>query len=293
MENITCFGEVLWDVFPAHKKIGGAPLNVAIRLQSLGNNVAIISKIGTDRAGKNILEYLNKNKINLEGLQECQWSNTGVVNVVLDNEGSATYDIVFPSAWDRIELTEEAKSIVSKSDAFVFGSLVARGEYSRNTLYELLKLAKYKIFDVNLRAPHYTMQELTYLMQQADFIKFNDDEIFEIANELGFKNDSLEQTILFIAKEFETQTICVTKGGKGAILYIDNVFYNNAGYKIVVADTVGAGDSFLATLINQILKKTSPQEAINYACAVGAIVASREGANPEIKQQDIDKLIHI
>ncbi|QVY66234.1 carbohydrate kinase [Polaribacter sp. Q13] len=287
MANITCFGEVLWDVFPTHKKIGGAPLNVAVRLQSLDNNVYIISRVGADDNGLKIKEFIEVNNVNKIALQIDEELKTGKVKVVLDGKGCASYDIMFPRAWDQIELTEGAKKIVKVSDAFVYGSLVARNEVSRNTLYELLKIAKYKIFDVNLRAPYYNIESLSYLMKEASFIKFNDDEIFEIAETLGYKNESLEETIKTIAEITNTKSICVTKGGAGAILYYNDVFFYNDGYKVEVIDTVGAGDSFLASLINKLLKEVAPQDALDFASAVGAIVASSEGANPEIKESDI------
>ncbi|MCL7762755.1 carbohydrate kinase [Polaribacter sp. Z014] len=287
MANITCFGEVLWDVFPTHKKIGGAPLNVAVRLQSLENNVYIITRVGADDNGTKIKEFIEDNNVNKIALQVDEKLKTGKVKVTLDDKGCATYDIMFPRAWDHIQLTEGAKKIVKVSDAFVFGSLVARDKISRNTLYELLKTAKYKIFDVNLRAPYYNIESLSYLMKEASFIKFNDDEIFEIADTLGYKNESLEETIKIIVEITNTKSICVTKGGAGAILYYNDVFFYNEGYKVEVVDTVGAGDSFLASLINKLLKEVAPQDALDFASAVGAIVASSEGANPEIKESDI------
>lgn len=291
MSNIVCFGEVLWDVFPSHKKIGGAPLNVAIRLQSLDNKVSIISSIGADKKGGKIIDFIKNNNVNTNELQVSKNLKTGKVKVMLNDKGSASYNIMFPRAWDNIQLTESAKKVTEPADAFVFGSLVARDDTSRNTLYELLKIAKYKIFDVNLREPYYTTEVLSHLMQEADFIKFNDDEIFEISKALNSKTHSLEQNIKFIAELTNTKSICVTKGRHGAILYYNDVFYYNSGYQIEVIDTVGAGDSFLASLINKLLKGTEPQRAIDFACAVGAIVAGSEGANPEIKKEDIHKFI--
>jgi fructokinase len=290
--NITCFGEVLWDVFPNHEKIGGAPLNVANRLRSFKNNVSIISRVGADEKGDRILEVFKENGVDVREVQVDEQYKTGKVKVILNEKGSASYDIMFPRAWDKIELTEMSKTITEKSDAFIFGSLVARDDVSRNVLFELLKLATYKIFDVNLRPPYYTLEVLKVLMNHADFIKFNDDEIFEIGKELNSNTQSLEQNILFVAKETNTKTICVTKGRHGAILYYNDQFYYNSGYKIQVVDTVGAGDSFLASIVNQLLKSTHPQEALNFACAVGAIVASSEGANPKINEIEIKELMH-
>lgn len=287
MKNIVCFGEVLWDVFPKHKKIGGAPLNVAVRLQSLNNKVGVISSIGNDNDGKKILQFIENNDVNIDNIQINKTLETGNVQVLLDYNGAATYRIEHPRAWDKIELTETTKKNTQNADAFIYGSLASRDEVSRKTLYELLKIANYKIFDVNLRAPHYSNDILDYLMKQANFIKFNDDEILEITSNYDSNIKTIEEAVKFIAKHTKTNSICVTKGGDGALLYYKGLFYQNFGYKINVVDTVGSGDSFLASLIDKLLKNTAPQNAIDFACAVGAIVASHEGANPVINPQDI------
>ncbi|MDO6492521.1 MULTISPECIES: carbohydrate kinase family protein [unclassified Cellulophaga] len=291
MKKIVCFGEVLWDIFPTHKKIGGAPLNVALRLNSLHNNVSIISKIGDDENGELIKKYIQKQGVNINNLQVDDTLHTGEVKVLLNAKGSATYDIQFPRAWDNIVLTNNTEEIAKSSDAFIYGSLVARDTTSRDTLYSLLRLAKFKIFDVNLRSPYYTTEVLNYLMKEASFIKFNDDEIFEITANLNLKTQSLEESIKFIALKTNTKSICVTKGSNGAILYYNSIFYYNSGYQIDVVDTVGAGDSFLGTLINKLLAKDNPQKAIDYACAVGALVAGSEGANPKITNKEIDEFM--
>ena len=290
--QITCFGEVLWDVFPNHKKIGGAPLNVALRLKSLGNNTAIISKVGKDNLGNLLLDFISKRGINVQNIQKDAKLKTGKVDVVLDKNGSASYNIMFPRAWDTIELTEADKKLVKSSDAFIFGSLIARNQTSKDTLINLINKAKYKIFDVNLRAPHYTKKLLIELMNYADFIKFNDDELLEISNYLGSEFTSIEENINFISDKTNTSHICVTKGKNGAVLFYNNQFYNNSGYKVTVKDTVGAGDSFLATLIHFLLKNEDPQKSINIACAFGALVAQSEGANPEIDIKNIENLLN-
>ena len=125
-------------------------------------------------------------------------------------------------------------------------------------------------------------------MNKAHFIKFNDDELYEVSGYLGSKYLSMEQNIRFISKATNTKHICVTKGNHGAVLLYDDTFYYNSGYLVKVKDTVGAGDSFLGSLISQLLNKKNPQEAIDFACAVGALVAQSEGANPNIKLSDIE-----
>ena len=291
--NVVCFGEVLYDVFPTHRKIGGAPLNVALRLASLGINAQIISRVGNDQIGKELVAFIQANNVPTDTIQIDDTYSTGEVLVQLDKKGSATYTINYPVAWDEIEITLEAKKAVKNSDALVFGSLVCRDEISYKTLLRLLKIAKYKIFDVNLRAPFYTKELLINLMMKSDFIKFNDDELYEISEYLKSPFHSLEQNILFIAEQTKAKSICVTKGNHGTVLYYKGKMYYNSGYKIDVADTVGAGDSFLAGLLSKLLTSDEPQKAIDFACALGALVASNEGANPKITLEEIAKFMNI
>jgi len=151
----------------------------------------------------------------------------------------------------------------------------------------LIEHARFSVFDVNLRAPFYSIEVLVDLMNKADFIKCNDDEILEITKELGFISKSLEECMRFLSKTTKTDKICVTKGGNGALLFCDNQFFKNNGYKVIVADTVGAGDSFLASLVFKLLSKEGFQESLNFATAVGSIVASKKGANPLVSLNDV------
>lgn len=291
--SVVCFGEILWDVFPTHKKIGGAPLNVALRMRSLGVNSSIISKIGNDENGKEIVQYIQNHNISSELIQEDSEYKTGVVHVMINEKGNASYDIHYPSAWDKIAINEKMLQQVSEADAFVYGSLICRDEISRASLFALLDKAKYKILDANLRAPYYTTDVLIELMNKADFIKLNDEELFEISKKMDSPYNSFEQNIKFIAEKTNTAQICVTKGAFGAVLFCNGKFYYNSGYFVNVVDTVGAGDSFLATLIIRLLRGKSPQKSLNYACAIGALVAASEGANPKISEKEIKKFMMI
>ena len=292
MAKITCFGEVLWDAFPTEKKIGGAPLNVASRLQSFNHNVSMISAIGKDQLGDKILSFLKNSAINTDCVQILSDYKTGEVTVTLNKKGSASYVIEHPSAWDKIQLTELSKKTVEESSVFVFGSLAARDEVSRETLYNLVNIAKYNVFDVNLRPPHYSKEILLHLMQKAHFIKFNDEELYEISGYLGSKYNSLEQNLCFMSKKTNTKHICVTKGQHGAVLLYEGSLYFNSGYQIKVVDTVGAGDSFLASIISQLQNTEDPQKAIDFACGVGALVAQKKGANPKISNSDIKAFVN-
>lgn len=284
------FGEVLWDVFPTHKKIGGAPLNVALRMSAFGANVTMVSRVGADEDGTAIVSFAKENSVNTDFIQVADDYKTGVVQVMINEKGNASYDILYPSAWDKIQAEAPLKNQIAEADVFVFGSLSARDEVSRTTLKHLLEnTSTYKVFDVNLRAPYYTFELVNELMQKADFIKLNDEELFEISQKMNSPYHYFEQNIKFIAEQTNTKQVCVTKGPFGAVLYYNDTFYYNSGYFIKVVDTVGAGDSFLASLLTKLLKGKSPQKALNFACAVGALVAGSEGANPQLTKEKIKK----
>ncbi|MBQ0907255.1 carbohydrate kinase [Flavobacterium sp. F-328] len=284
-KKVICFGEVLFDVFPTHTKIGGAPLNVALRLSSLGIETQIISRIGSDALGVEILNYISHHGVSTISIQKDPTYKTGEVIVALDQKGSASYTINYPVAWDKIECIAEDENAVKNSDALVFGSLACRDTTTHNTLLELINYSKYAVFDVNLRTPFYSQELLQQLILQANFIKFNDDELYEISAFMNSPFHSIEQNILFIAEQTNTKHICVTKGSHGAVLYMEGNFYYHSGFKVKVVDTVGAGDSFLAGLLSKLLTDANPQEAIDFACALGALVATHEGANPTISAE--------
>lgn len=291
MKSIICFGEVLWDVLPSGKKLGGAPLNVSLRVQSLGNRALMISSIGKDPLGEEIAQTVKAHGGSLNHIQVTSKYPTSEVLVELDADGTASYEIKMPCAWDHIVLLERDIQAVGESDALVYGSLVTRSSRSRETLSALLEHARFRVFDVNLRPPHYNPERIMQLIESADFVKFNEEELQEICGHLEFRDPSIETCIRFISGQTGTDQICVTRGKDGAILFYDNAFYYNPGYPVKVADTVGAGDSFLASIISQLLHGRKPQEAIDFACAIGSIVASRSGANPEVTVREVQNMI--
>ncbi|BDU26200.1 carbohydrate kinase [Flavobacterium sp. GSB-24] len=287
----VAYGEVLWDVFANEKKIGGAPLNVALRMKTFGCEVAMISCVGNDQDGRVIKEEIKSLGLKTDTIVTSEDFPTGLVNVTLNERGSASYEISYPSAWDKIVLNEQTEKIVKQADVLIYGSLVCRDAVSRKTLKELLNSVAYKVFDVNLRKPHYSYEILQELMNSADFIKFNDEELLEIATAMESPFTSLEDNMHFIAEKTKVRAMCVTKGKHGALLMWEGELYQNGGYPIKVSDTVGAGDSFLAALITSLLTDKAPKNAIDFACAVGALVAEAPGANPEILPSRIENLL--
>lgn len=288
--KVVCFGEVLWDVFPDYKRIGGAPLNVSLRLHSLGINAEIISCIGADEKGAAIIEYIQSFNVSTQCIQTNPNLPTGNVIIALDRNKNATYDIVKSVAWDAIEITSSAIDLVQKADCLVFGSLATRSSSSKSTLTTLLKSSKFNVFDVNFRTPFYTRTGILELMDHAHFIKLNDDELDEVCNWSTAKESSIEDKIRCISDETNSSMICVTLAAKGAVLFCNGRFYYNNGFKVAVVDTVGAGDSFLAALLSKLLTNESKQDALDFACKIGAIVASKSGANEMITTEDFKKL---
>lgn len=288
----VAFGEVLYDIFGNEKRIGGAPLNVALRMKALGADSNMISCVGNDEDGKTIIEEIKKLGLKTDTILTSSEFPTGLVHVTLDETKSATYEILYPSAWDKIVLNEDTRELVVTSDVLIYGSLVCRDEVSRKALEELLNTHTYKVFDVNLRKPHYDYELLLELMQFANFIKFNDEELAEISAALDSPYTTLEENINFICSLTNATAICVTRGKDGAVLLWDKHLYENKGYTVKVEDTVGAGDSFLGALVTSLLTDKEPQDALNFACATGALVAGSAGANPEISKIDIENLIN-
>ena len=292
MPKITAFGEILWDNLPTGKVLGGAPVNLLTHLAALGADCSVISRCGNDADGAALREAIRRKHVAIDFIQTDPQLATSQVLVQLNDEGCAHYDIVYPCAWNKIQAGEAAKTRVAQSDVFIFGSLSVRDAVSRQALAELLPHASFKIFDVNLRPPHYQLAHLSDMMRQADFIKLNDDELHEIATALGSPYRSIEQNIRFIAEHTHTRQICVTLGKHGALYFCDGELFAHHGYRVTVADTVGAGDSFLAGFIHQYLQRKPPQEILAFACALGSLVASRHGATPEVSLAEIEAMMN-
>lgn len=288
--NIVCFGETLWDIFPDKKVVGGAPLNVALRLHSLGANVHIISSIGEDSEGTNLIRFLDEKKVSTNGIQRDVNHPTGNVLVHLDKNNTATYTISEPVAWDHIYHRQSDTLRISESDAFIFGSLACRNSTTRATLLKYIEEATFSVFDANLRAPFYQMESIIKFMHQADLIKLNDEELDEIFHFLNVSVKGMKAQIRYLSSVTKTDHICVTLGSEGALLFTDSMFYRNKGYKVKVEDTVGAGDSFLASLIYKTLTKVEPQSALDFSCAMGSIVASKAGATAMVDNAEIELL---
>jgi fructokinase len=289
--NVICFGEMLWDMLPTGKMAGGAPMNVAIHLKNFGHNASIISRVGTDDLGEELLEFIDKNGLDSQFIQQGQNHLTGVVKVNMDDKNNVSYKIVKPVAWDYILLEDEAINAVKNADCFVFGSLSARSEQTFDTLKKLLEVATTKVLDINLRPPYYDKETIEFLLTKTDILKLNHLELDEICTWF-FEANSINEKLSQLSKMFNIKTICITLGEDGAMLFHEGEIYKSSGFEVEVADTIGSGDSFLACFIANFLNHENIEKTLQKACAVGALVAQNHGATPFISEQDIQNLLN-
>lgn len=288
--QIACFGEILWDVLPTGKQPGGAPFNVAVHLHQLGQSVDLISRVGDDDLGSELLDFVASKGLRTDYVQLGKTHLTGVVKANVDDANEVTYKIVQPVAWDYIQYDTELETLVEQAEVFVFGSLAARQAGSRETLYRLLEHAKFKVFDVNMRPPHYHKEVVKYLLEKANLVKMNHHELAEIMAWFGEETDR-PAAMRWLANRFDLQAVCVTCGADGAMLWTNNQLYRAPGVSVEVKDTIGSGDSFLAALLKGWLAGQEPGEMLRFACATGALVATHQGATPAFTENDVQELL--
>lgn len=291
MLRVICYGEILWDNFKDGRKAGGAPMNVALHLNKQGIDSNLISSIGNDAEGKDLLAFLEEQGLPVSLVQQHPSLPTGAVEVELDDTHQAKYIIKEPVAWDEIHYTEEAAMEIRDAGALIFGSLSSRRSGSRNTLQQFLSTARLKVFDMNLRPPHFDNLLILGLLQHTDILKVNENELEFLQHLLALPQDSDREKLKQIRKKFGIEVICVTMGDKGAQVLAGEKWYQHPGYQVEVADTVGAGDAFLATFIAHYLLGEPMPSTLNYACAAGALVASRAGANPPYNSAELKNII--
>lgn len=282
----VCFGEVLWDVLPDAKLPGGAPMNVAYHLNQLEMPTVMVSRVGKDQDGDDILQFIESKKVPTQYIQHDPEYATGKVLATLVNN-NATYDILQPVAWDFIQYNMPLQKLVASVPHFIFGSLGARNPTSRQTLFELLEVAQEKILDINLRKPHFDQKTLEYLMQHANILKLNEDELSLLASWYGFKGSEKEQAMA-LQQKFRLDSIINTRGSKGAFVLREDAFAEHPGFKVKVADTIGSGDAFLAGYLSKVANHSALPEAVEFACAMGAFVAAHSGACPVYLKSEVE-----
>jgi fructokinase len=278
--KVVCFGEVLWEIFPTYKRIGGAPLNVAYNLSNMGIYTSLITRIGQDEYGSKIKELLHQAHIETNTCQIDNVHPTGSVFTSFDEHNEAIYDFATNCAWDNIELRKEDVDLVETADAFIFGTLASRTNITRSTLHQLLEAAKYKIYDVNFRPPHYEIGYVIELMRKSNLIKMNKQELKVVLEHIGKVYTSDSENIKHIQDYFNCSELLITDSSKGGIYVTENNAYYYPAISIVVRDTVGSGDAFLAGFLSEKIKNDNIYDIIKKASALGAFITSHNGGCP-------------
>lgn len=261
-------------------------MNVAIHLRRNGFDPAVVSRVGNDDLGKELVSFLKEQHVNTDWIQTGQTHLTGVVKANISDRNEVTYKIVEPVAWDYIQFEERTAELISQSDVFIYGSLVARNTTSQETLFQYLPLANLKIFDVNLRPPHYTPERVLTLLEFADIVKMNHQELAELCEWLGAEGDPKQQ-MQFLKDRFNLELVIVTRGDQGAAALNETGYFEHEGFQVEVEDTIGSGDAFLATFLTNYLQQKPLDHTLERACLIGAFLATQRGATPAYVPQEI------
>lgn len=283
MNNIIVgLGEILWDIFSDQKVLGGAPANFAYHVSQQGYKGYIVSSIGNDEFGSEIISLL-KDK-NLNYIIDINDYPTGVVNIKLNSYGEPQYEIVEDVAWENMLFTKEMEDLARKTSAVCFGTLAQRSLLSHNTINKFLNTVPencIKIFDINLRQNFYSKSIIQGSLEKADILKLNDHEINVMAELYNMKEMKEQEICLKLKDLFSLEIVILTKGTNGSFIFSNNEISFLHTPKVNVVDTVGAGDAFTAAFITSYLKGKPIKEAHKSAVDVSAFVCRQQGAMPK------------
>ena len=292
--TVVGVGELLWDILPSGEQLGGAPANFTCMTALLGDSGIIASRIGDDALGHKALERLKRLGVTVSSVQLDETHPTGTVKVELDENGQPTYIIVEDAAWDHFELTSSWQELAKRADAVCFGSLAQRSPQSRDTIRQFLQAVRTDtlvVFDVNLRRPFYSPEMLSESLKLSNMAKLNEEELPIVMRLLDLDSGGDEECMRCLLEFYELQAVCVTRGARGSKLITDAGIVAHHGFKIDVADTVGAGDAFTAALAHHHLRRASPKKISDAANRLGAWVASQVGATPEALQSVLGEVV--
>jgi fructokinase len=281
--NIVGLGELLWDVFPQGKELGGAPANFAYMTSLLGDHGIVASRVGSDALGRTAGRRLERIGLRSKYLQIDTQHPTGTAKLYVDPAGQPTFEIAEGVAWDFFEWTPEWQKLASTADAVCFGSLAQRSPQSRATIRLFLQEVSRgttRIFDVNLRQHFFSAEILSDSLKLADIVKFNREELPNAVKLLGGTFIDEERSAGWIRDTYGLRLVCITRGAKGSLLVSPNEVNQHGGVRVVVADTVGSGDAFTAALTYHYLRHGSLATMNEAANRMGAWVATQTGATP-------------
>ena len=293
MENIIVgIGEILWDVFPSGKVLGGAPANFAYHASQFGFDGYAVSAIGKDALGDEIIENLSGKKLKYR-IEQTSFP-TGTVQVTVDAKGIPQYEICENVAWDNIPFTPEMEALASQTKTVCFGSLAQRNSVSRTTINRFLDTVPadaLKIFDINLRQHFYSSELIEHSLSRCNILKINDDEVVLVGDLLELENKTEMEICRYLLEKYQLNMVVLTKGTQGSYVITNNETSFQPTPLVTVADTVGAGDSFTGAFVAALLKGKSISQAHKLAVDVSSYVCTQQGAMPILPQSLLERFI--
>ncbi len=291
MKTVLSFGETLWDLLPAGPVLGGAPCNLAYRVNSLGERGVVVTRLGRDDLGRKAAEAIGALGMDPRGIQWDDAHATGTVPVSVDAKGIPEYTILENVAYDYIEPSDELRTLAAGADCLCFGSLCQRAERSRRTLLELLSAAPkaLKFFDVNLRKGCYSKPVLERSFFKADLLKLNDGEALELGGMFGLSARTPEGIAEEILRRWGLKGCVVTLGAQGAYAVAGKDEARAPGWNVDVVDTIGSGDAFSAAFVTCWLRGKPLGDCVFFGNALGALVARTKGATAPIGTDEINR----
>ncbi len=284
--TVVGLGELLWDRLPSGKQLGGAPANFAYITNLLGDAGIPASRIGQDDLGNEILDRLRLLQVNSAFVQRDPIHPTGTVHVEVDAAGQARFEIMQPVAWDFLQWTNDWHQLAAQCDAVCFGSLAQRSRQSHATILHFVGATRpetVRVFDVNLRKNFYSKEVIAQSMKLASIVKLNHEELPLVMRLLALQNNSERDAARVLLSQFALKLVCITRGDAGSLLMSDAECSQHPGFKIKVADTVGAGDAFTAALVHGYVRRQPLPQINETANRAGAWVASQSGGMPTPK----------
>jgi fructokinase len=281
---VVGLGEILWDMLPDGKKLGGAPANFAYHAQALGAQGIVVSCIGNDELGKEIIGQLAELGLDCTYVGVDKGHHTGTVTVELDADGKPNYTIHEKVAWDYIESDSSLLELVGETDAVCYGSLCQRSEVSRDTIRGYLGATRsdcLRVFDINLRQSYFSKEIVDTMLKLSNVLKLNDEELPVVADLLGLGGSETDM-LSRLADIYKLRMIALTRGANGSRLYTQGEDSNHQGFAANVADTVGAGDSFTAAMTLGLLYGKSLDWTNEFSNRVASFVCSQSGATPRL-----------
>ena len=287
LKTVVGLGEILWDMLPSGRQLGGAPANFAYCSHLLGDRGVVASRGGSDELGADIRQSLLALGVTDQFLQVDPEHRTSTVHVQVDAQGQPRFDIVHSVAWDFLEWTPTWKALAQSADAVCFGSLAQRHSQSRETILRFVEATRpdaLRIFDVNLRQNFYSLETISESVAKSNVVKLNHEEVavvrellhIEAADEVSFCHELIEK--------FRLKAICITRGSNGSLVCDGHTQLEHPGFRVPIEDTIGAGDAFTAALVHELLRDSTLERMNDSANRMGAWVASKRGGMPGLPE---------